>query len=124
MKIIHYSLVCNSINDADRFYGDCLSLIKTATKTLSSDLSKALFGIEEELVILNYEKNEVFFEIIIYDKETGKPNGINHICVQVDDLDSFLQKIDGYGLKKAQATKGGRTITFVTDFDGNLFEIK
>ena len=124
MELIHVSLVCRSIENADHFYGDCLGLEKTATKTLPDDLSNALFGIDEPLTILNYKKNNAFFEIIIVEKEILASNGVNHTCIKVDDIDSFIKRIDSYALKKIEAIKGDKTITFVSDFDGNLFEIK
>ena len=65
MEIIHYSLACSSIDNADRFYTGCLGFKKTATKALTAELSKTFFNLDQELVVLNYTRNNIMFEIII-----------------------------------------------------------
>ena len=41
----------------------------------------------------------------------------------VENKLEFLKKVEVLGLKKIQKQKGEKTITFVSDFDGNQFEI-
>jgi hypothetical protein len=42
----------------------------------------------------------------------------------VRDLEAFLERALAMGVPVIRAPKGDRWITFVQDFDGNLFEIK
>ena len=63
------------------------------------------------------------FEIIINEHMEPKLNPIEHICLNVENRPEFLKKIDGLGLKIVQKMKGEKTVTFISDFDGNLFEI-
>ena len=123
MEIIHYSLACSSTENADHFYVGCLGFEKTATKSLPAELSKTFFDLDQELVVLNYTRNNIMFEIIINELMEPKLNPIEHICLGVENKLEFLNKIDALGLKKVQKQKGEKTITFVSDFDGNLFEI-
>lgn len=123
MEIVHYSLACSSIDNADCFYIGCLEFEKKATKSLFADLSKTFFGLDQELVILNYARNNILFEIIIHEKQEPKLNPIEHICLNVENKTELLMKINALGLKKVQKQKGEKIITFVSDFDGNLFEI-
>ena len=51
-------------------------------------------------------------------------NKIDHICLEVDDLDSFLKKCRSMDINVSRIPKGDATITFIRDDDGNLFEIK
>jgi catechol 2,3-dioxygenase-like lactoylglutathione lyase family enzyme len=47
-----------------------------------------------------------------------------HVCLEVDDLQDFLKKCRDLDVEISQIPKGDRTLTFIRDFDGNLFEIK
>jgi catechol 2,3-dioxygenase-like lactoylglutathione lyase family enzyme len=123
MEIIHYSLACSSTENADRFYTGCLGFEKTATKFLPADLSETFFNLNKELVVLNYTRNNIMFEIIINELMEPKLNPIEHICLSVENKPEFLKKIDGLGLNILQKKKGEKTVTFIYDFDGNLFEI-
>ena len=102
MEIIHYSLACSSTDNADRFYIGCLDLEKTATKTLPAELSKTFFNLDKELVVLNYIRNNIMFEIIINEHMEPKFNSIEHICLGVENKLEFLNKVDALGLKKIQ----------------------
>ena len=49
---------------------------------------------------------------------------IDHACLAVDKLEALLQKCRKMGIEIVQIPKGDATITFIKDYDGNLFEIK
>lgn len=123
MEIIHYSLACSSTDNADRFYTGCLGFEKTAIKSLPADLSKTFFHLNEELVVLNYTRNNILFEIIINEHMEPKLDPIEHICLSVENKPEFLKKVEKFGLNIVQKKKGEKTVTFISDFDGNLFEI-
>jgi len=53
MKIIHTGLAASSEEKADRFFIDILGLEKLMPKTLDKKLAQGIFGINDELLIIN-----------------------------------------------------------------------
>jgi len=125
MMLKHVALTCSREEDANRFYGDLLELNKLNHKTLSETLSLQIFDLEVELPIINYANDEMHFEIFIHDAASldvdHRP--IAHTCIEVEDLTAFLTRCQDLGAPVRQIPKGDKTVTFISDFDGNLFEI-
>ena len=124
MILQHVALVCASEKKSDKFYQDLLGLKKSEPKTLPSALSKSIFNLDSELVIINYLNEHLHFEIFITDLSQDSTRQIEHYCLEVGNLEDFIDKCRMLGVELAQIPKGDRTLTFIKDFDGNLFEIK
>lgn len=120
----HVALVCSSEEKADLFFVSLLGLKKSAPKTVSPALSNAIFGINFELRVVNYENDDIRFEIFMDSRQPKKNERLEHICLEVDDLPVFLQKCRSLNVNIIQAPKGDALLTFIRDFDNNLFEIK
>ena len=124
MRLKHVGLTCSSEENSDKFYQDLLGLNKSEPKTLPSDLSKAIFNLDAELPIINYMDRNVYFEIFITSENKSNNLKIEHLCLEVDDLTGFIDKCRSMNVEITQIPKGDKTLTFIKDFDGNLFEIK
>ncbi len=124
MILRHAALTCSSEKNSDKFFKNLLGLEKSEPKTLPRALSKAIFGIDSELPIINYLDEYVHFEIFIYSHSMNRVRQIEHVCLEVDDLQDFLNKCRDLDVGISQIPKGDRTLTFIRDYDGNLFEIK
>ncbi len=124
MKVRHHGLACRSEETAERFYEKFLGLKKLERKTVPAALSGAFFGIPSDLTVLNYVRDDVFFEVFIHESARPAAGSPNHICLEVGDLESFLERCRVMGVPVIRAPRGDRWITFIQDFDGNLFEIK
>jgi len=125
MILKHIALVCSSEKNSDTFYEDILGLKKTGSKMIPSTLSKQIFNLDSEYKIVNYADDKIHFEIFIDSRKSFEDDKIEHACLKVDDLEAFLKKCGDNGLKIINIPKGdGRFLTFVRDYDGNLFEIK
>jgi catechol 2,3-dioxygenase-like lactoylglutathione lyase family enzyme len=124
MILKHLALVCSTESGSDRFYGDLLGLQKLNSKTLSAALSKQIFKVESEYKLINYAAAGVHFEIFVGPVPYAGVNKIDHVCLEIEDMDSFLEKCRSMGIAITQIPKGNSTITFISDDDGNLFEIK
>ena len=124
MLIRHTALTCSSEKRSDRFYKDLLGLQKSEPKILPMPLSKAIFNVDSELLMINYQGKQVHFEIFITDRSINDSRQIEHVCLEVEDLPSFLKKCKDLDVNISQIPKGDRTLTFIRDYDGNLFEIK
>jgi catechol 2,3-dioxygenase-like lactoylglutathione lyase family enzyme len=124
MLLKHVGLACSTEDNADRFYQKLLGLNKSEPKMLSSDLSRAIFNIDAQLPIINYMDETVHFEIFISGLVDGRSGQIAHQCLEVDDLSDFIEQCRSLGVEISQIPKGAKVLTFIKDFDGNLFEIK
>jgi catechol 2,3-dioxygenase-like lactoylglutathione lyase family enzyme len=124
MILRHVALTCSSEENSDRFYQDLLGLEKSGPKTLPSSLSKVIFNIDNELRMINYTGKDAHFEIFIAKDSKSSADPIAHVAIEIDDQEAFLKKCAELDVNVSQIPRGDRTLTFIRDFDGNLFEIK
>ena len=124
MILRHVALTCSSEKNSDRFYKNLFGLKKSEPKILPATLSKAIFNVDTELMMINYQGEKIHFEIFITDYLINDARQIEHVCLEVDDLQNFLKKCRDLNVEISQIPKGDRTLTFIRDYDGNLFEIK
>ena len=124
MKVSHLGLACRSEESADRFYEKFLGMKKLDWKTVPASLAGAFFGIPSDLAVLNYVRDDVNFEVFLHEGERPAAAHPAHICLEVEDLEAFLERARAMGVPVIRAPKGDRWITFIRDFDGNLFEVK
>jgi len=124
MILRHLALTCSSEERSDKFYKNLLGLQKSEPKTIPPTLSKALFDLDSELKLINYRNEYLHFEIFFTDHNTSSVRRIEHVCLEVDDLAEFLEKCRTLQVKIVQVPRGNKLLTFVSDDDGNLFEIK
>ena len=124
MHLKHVALVAGSEEKSDIFYSDLLGLTRSEAKILPLELSNAIFNIDNEIVMINYLNEHLHFEIFISDRVEDNNRRIAHTCLEIADLDGFLKKCRSLNLDVTRISKGDKTLTFIRDFDGNLFEIK
>jgi catechol 2,3-dioxygenase-like lactoylglutathione lyase family enzyme len=124
MLLKHAGLTCSTEDNADKFYKDLLGLNKSEPKTLPADLSRAIFNLDAELQMINYMDDQIHFEIFVTTQPGISRRSIDHLCLGVDDLYDFLEKCRTLKVTINQIPKGDKTLTFIKDFDGNLFEIQ
>lgn len=124
ITFIHTALVCRSEDYADRFYKELLGLEKAEPKVLPADLSQAIFKMDSELTIINYTGDGMHFEIFLCDRPADSTPKIEHTCIEVESRSTFAEECRKRGISVNQIPKGNKTLLFVQDFDGNLFEVK
>jgi len=124
MKLIHTGLAASSEENADRFFVDILGLEKSGPTVLDKKLTQAIFGIHDDFLIMHYRSGTVHYEILVYREYKAPERPIAHSCIQVDDFMNVVSKSRKAGLKVVQVPKGSGVVTFISDYDGNLFEVK
>lgn len=124
MNFIHTGLAASSEENADRFFVDILGLEKSTPKILDKNLAQAIFGIDNKLLIINYRDENVHYEILIYGEYKAADKQIAHSCIRVTGLKNIVNKCKSMGIKVIEVPKGSGVITFISDYDGNLFEMK
>ena len=124
MNLRHVAIPCSSEKNSDRFFKNLFGLEKSMPKTLPPSLSRTIFNVEGELRIINYTSEDIHFEIFIANDSERIVNPIAHVCIKIDDLETFLKKCAELDVNVCQIPKDNRTLIFIRDYDGNLFEIK
>ena len=124
MLLKHVALECSLEEDADKFYENLLGLTKMPAKIIPSALSKQIFNLDFEYKIINYFNDRIQFEIFVSNQKKPESKKVEHVCLEVDELEVFLKKCKGLNVRILQIPRGESHLTFISDYDGNLFEIK
>ena len=123
MKLHHVGCVCGSLENAARFYEGILGLKKIKTFILNKELAEQIFDISLECEMVTYGNDHFNIEIFV-DPHVHNMAGFGHVCLQVGEREELLTKCESAGLSVKRVPKGDSVVTFITDFDGNLIEIK
>ena len=124
MDLLHVALTSSSEDRADGFYVDLLGLKKAEPKILAAEISRAIFGIDRELTVINYIGGAAHFEVFVCPAAPTPVRRIEHACIAVENLPEFLRKCETFQVEIIRVPKGESLITFIKDADGNMFEIK
>jgi catechol 2,3-dioxygenase-like lactoylglutathione lyase family enzyme len=124
MRLHHVGLVCSSQERADRFYGGILGLEKIKTVELTEDFTERIFHSAQRCLMIFYSNNGLAVEVFVPEESPPRKALFQHICLEVEEREVFLKKCHDNGLEVRRIPKGDTFLTFVADFDGNLFEVK
>jgi len=122
IRLHHIAVNCSDRKKAERFFTKILEIPKVKTFDLSADLSDKIFGIRRSVTVDVYDNGVSRFEVFITD--TGSTRGYDHMCVVVNNREAFLRRCKTYGVEPLVLEKNGKTLVFVKDFAGNLYEVK
>jgi catechol-2,3-dioxygenase len=118
----HVALQYSDKKQADIFFSKILGMQLKKTFTISKDLIYEIFRIKEEILIAVYKNESTCFEIFITDKKTDY--SFEHTCIQINNKEELIERCKKYGIKIIFVKKGEKTLLFIKDFAGNIFEIK
>ncbi len=119
----HIGITINEENDIQAFYKDLLGLKEVQKFDLYKDLSEKLFGISNAVSVTHLSGDDLFLELFLTDRKQDPV--YNHICVSVQDRDSFIRKAESKGFPITQIRRESRDdLLFIRDNSGNIFEIK
>jgi catechol 2,3-dioxygenase-like lactoylglutathione lyase family enzyme len=124
MRLHHVAVICSSQENADRFYEGVLGLQKTRTSPLSEELGRQIFNIAQKCQIILYANETFAVEVFVPASFPEKRAPFLHLCLEVENGEAFIGKCQEMALPVKRIEKGDSLLTFVQDYDGNLFEIK
>ncbi|MBW1743402.1 MAG: VOC family protein [Deltaproteobacteria bacterium] len=124
MRLNHVALVCSSEENANEFYVGILGLERMRTSVLPEELSREIFNIGGEYQVLVYGNDRFTAEVFIAANLPRGESRFEHVCLEVEDVETFVTECESRQVRVNRVFKGDRLLTFVEDFDGNLFEIK
>ena len=118
----HVGLQCSERKKAEIFFTKVLQIPKIRTFEVSEELSKTIFGIKNSVEIDVYDNGKTKFEVFITKKM--KDSCYEHICIEVDSKEEFIDRCKKYNIKPLLIKKEGKDLLFVKDFSDNLYEVK
>jgi hypothetical protein len=121
-SLIHVGLQYSDEKKAEIFFTKILEIPLKKKFTISSELSKEIFGTEENVKILLYATEEIGFEVFI--TKLTKQTYYEHNCIEIKNKKEFIGRCISYGIEPMVIKKDGKDLLFVRDFSGNLFEVK
>ena len=122
MLLEHIGIVNRDKKQAELFYEEFLGLEKIREFTVPKELSYQLFLIPEDIKVIVFEKDDVKIEVFILKEFT--PVNISHSCLYLKNFSKILKRAEKYGVEIIKGKTKEKTIYFIKDFSGNLFEIK
>jgi hypothetical protein len=124
MRIVHLGLGASCERNADLFFQELLGLEKAAPVILAAELCRSIFAINRELKVISYKAAGIHFEVFIDPLYRAPEQTVSHACLEVDDQAGLLKKCSDASLKVNRTARGDSFVSFVSDCDGNLYEIK
>ena len=123
--IKHVALCMDSTDHARSFYQELLHAELVKEFEVSKSLVNQIFSIDidqEQVSVMVFEIENVLFEIFITKKIVQ--SRFDHVCISVDNLNVFIKQCQSMNLTVLKIPKNNKTLLFIKDFSGNLFEIK
>ncbi len=124
MRLVHAAVVSRSLINAERFFEQILGLQKIKQATLPRDLIQKIFNRPLECLALVYSGSGFAIEVFVSDAVKPPSDPLEHLCLEVEDREDFLERCRATGLPVKRVPKGDSLLVFIEDFDGNLYEIK
>lgn len=118
----HVALQYFDRGKAEIFFTKILNLHLKKTFTINKELSNNIFGIKEEVIIDVYSNDSCYFEIFITERKT-KYN-YEHVSIEISNKEEFIKRCKKYNIQPMFIEKDEKTLLFIKDYAGNLFEIK
>lgn len=124
MLLNHIGVFNKNEDQAVRFYGNFLGFRKTREFTVPQELSEQLFSVSEDLKILVFENEGTKIEVFICAYCSQPSPDFSHSGFLLDNLSDIIEKAPGAGVELITGRTKEKTVYFIKDFSGNLFEIK
>jgi catechol 2,3-dioxygenase-like lactoylglutathione lyase family enzyme len=124
MRVSHVALASSSEEKADRFYQGVLGLKRTRTVSVPANVMNTIFGLDQECKKTDYEDGGIRFEIFFTGQKGPRTIRPDHVCLEVNNLESFLKTCEAMKVEIIRVAKGESIVIFIKDYDGNFFEIK
>ncbi len=122
VKLNHIALQSTSIEKSDLFFSKILGIPKIREFKLSKELSEKIFDLPTEVTVCVYDNEKCKFEVFITKKKQNF--SFNHVCIEINNREELIKKCKLNNLEVRLVEKKDKTLLFIKDFFGNIYEIK
>ncbi len=123
MKFLHAAIAVSSRGNAEWFFEGILGLAVARTYGAPRDLMMRLFGLDADADVVAYACGDAQIEVFAI-PSPARPRPPAHVCIAVPDAAGLLDRCRAAGLEVRSAPRGDSFVSFVSDRDGNMYEIK
>jgi len=121
VKVNHIAIQVKNKKD-ELFFTEILGMEKVGNFKIAPHLSEAIFKKKRTVEVTIFVKDNFKIELFITGRRVVP--SFNHICLEIPDRKSFIERCKKYGIEIILVKRKGKESLFVRDFSGNLFEIK
>ena len=122
IRVSHIALQYRDKKDAETFFCRVLGLNKEKEFTLPASLGNSIFGIDKDVEIIVYSNEDIRFEIFFTEEKSHTI--YDHICLALKNKQELINSCKEHGIEVKNIKNGEKTILFIKDFNGYLYEIK
>ncbi len=121
VSVSHFGVPCRSRRDADVFFCTILGVPRTRSFSVSSELSSLIFRASGAVEVLVYDNGHMRVEAFITSSTAAI--GYLHVGLEVDNLARVFTACKEHGVECFTVPRGEKTLSFVRDVAGNLYEL-
>ena len=96
LKLAHVCILTKDLEKTEQFYCGVLGF----DKVFEFKKEGSLYGYYLRMCDKNY------VEVFLDDEFTHKPSAFLHLCLETDDIDSYIERLKRGGIKTTEKTKG------------------
>lgn len=119
---MHVAVTFSDKEKAATFFEQVLELKKLKEFSVNADFVEKVFGVHEPVDIALYGNDDIKIEVFFVQKTF--PHTFEHICILVKSIEELKKRCEKMNVNFFTADKEGRTLYFMRDYSGNLYEIK
>ncbi len=122
--ISHAAITVSSLENAKEFFEYVMKFKFLYNFGIDKKTARSVFGIDSPTVTYVYRTDEDWIEVFIIKAFNPTEKYFNHICFRIDDIPGVVLRGEERGYKFTRFRRKDHTVLFITDKDGNFFELK
>ena len=120
----HGGVSFSSEEHARQVFADLFGMTETRSFELDEALCEALFGRPRHIKVLVFDAGLFPVEVFVDPAGAPRDKDYDHLCVEVGEREAVIAEAVALGLRIRRGKKGDKEIVFLTDRDGNQYELK
>ncbi|MBN2363942.1 VOC family protein [candidate division WOR-3 bacterium] len=122
--IAHVAVTVSSADKANEFFKEVLNCKFMYSYGLDATASNALFGINLPTQVYIYMSEEDWIEVFVQTAYKRANGNFDHVCFRTEDIPGVVARGQKLGYSFIRHRTTNKTVLFVKDKDGNLYELK
>lgn len=122
--IAHVAVTVSSADKAREFFKEVLNCKFMYNYGLDATASNALFGINLPTQVYIYMSEEDWIEVFVQTDYKRSNGNFDHVCFRIEDIPGVVARGQKLGYSFIRHRTTNKTVLFVKDKDGNLYELK
>lgn len=122
--IAHIAVTVSSKEYGEEFFKEVLQCKYMYSYGIDASTASSLFGIDKPSYVNIYMSGEGWIEVFVLEGYKKRQKNFDHICFRFDDIPGVVARGQKLGYTFLRHKKADKTVLFIQDKDGNLYELK